>query len=281
MSPVSASFMASILKPLQVTLLAAALAMTGGCNSFSGLKSGFSDHASELREAFATTGQELVDRLKGLLGRTDAESTVDIQTAITLEIARQAPTRIADRIRFHAEAERLDNLLGTRAAEEIPLDSAVIAYLADLANGRGIGQNHVSEATANEVLSLCGPSYALLGPDARVFDEAEEDRLLRQSCFSWLLGDAAKARGLLYQAKSYSRSPAVRGAGNPFDLFLWRFKVRTGHDLMAHRVRLAGPDRAPSAGELLGRSPLQYGSAAERAAATGSPQHGADDRARP
>lgn len=236
-----------------------------GCNSLGLFAVSASDDPAELRLAFSRDAPEArVRELRRHLPGASPSAAVDIQTAIVMELARQVPTRVADRRVFHVEAERLARLLANRPRHQIPVDSAILTYLAELADGRGGADNDLSSTMRDRVLALCGPGYALLGPDARVFDESADDRLLRQSCFAWLLGDGAKARGLFYQAKATADSAELGSAGKPFDLFLWRFKQQTGHDLLDHRTRLVGTHHGVTYAQVLGRSPIEYSDNGER-----------------
>ncbi len=253
---------------VKAALLALAVAGLSGCNAPGLVRADLSERSTALQEAFRASGLELVQRLKGLLGGSDPDTALDIQTAITLETVRQPPRSVAERRRFQAEAARLDNLLAAGGGAGAPRDSAILAYLADLAGGRSSSQSFLEQGTARQVVALCGPSHALLAPDARVFDEGEENAFLRQACFSWLLGDAAKARGLFYRAKARSGDRTVQAADNPFDLFVQRLRERTGHDLAAHRTRLVGPTPLAGSGTLVGRSPMDFARDGERAAAS-------------
>lgn len=220
---------------------------------------------AEIRAAFAAPlPEQRVRGLKRAMHSAAAPLAVDLQTAITLEMLRRVPTRVADRRSFHEAADHLNHLLAARGNRPLTLDSAVLTYLADLANGRGGRHTRLDQAISEQVVALCGPDYALLGPDARLLGETTENRLLRQSCFAWLLGDGAKARGLFYQAKGVTTERVVGTATNPFDLFLQRFKARTGYSLLDHRLRLVGAQPGLTDEESSARTPIGYSTRGER-----------------
>lgn len=210
------------------------LTMVTGCNGLVGTARPDADSRG-LAAVFGTSGQYLVDSLKRLLRGAAGEDALDLQTAITLETARIPPRQVADRRHFQAEAETLDKLLSRKGAQA-PTDSAVLAYLGNLANGQSASASFLSESEEKTVLELCGPTHELL---AHIDSDTESsaEQLLRQSCFTWLVGDSEKSNALFYLARAGNNGLAT-GADNGFEAFLRRYEARTGSSLLAHRGRL-------------------------------------------
>ncbi|MDZ7751172.1 MAG: hypothetical protein U5S82_05805 [Gammaproteobacteria bacterium] len=223
---------------LAISTVIVAAAVTG-CNSpYLDTKS--NRDADSLARIFLTRGETAIAALKDMLRNVPPGDTLDVQTAITLETARLPAGQVSDRRTFQQEADRLEQLIA-RGDRDTPTDSAVLAYLANLANGQSASASYLSQAEEEAVLKLCGPAHEVL---AHAYEEHESpaQRLLRQSCFTWLIGDSEKSFALYYRASSANPSGRGTAGSNGFETFLTRLEAETGIDLLAHRQRLgAGP----------------------------------------
>ncbi len=197
-------------------------------------------------EAFKMTGQELIAELRRLQSRLPTQGRLDLQTAITLEALRIQPRYIADRRLFYQEADKLKRMLALQPYANIPRDSAVLAYLANMAGKKNSSQSFLSEEEEGEVLRLCGPSHTTIATEITL-NQKPEIGMLRQACFIWLLGDASKSRAIFYYLRSTPSIAAMEinaslgtSTGNAFDSFIFQLHRKTGVDLLAHRDRLAG-----------------------------------------
>lgn len=195
----------------------------------------------EIQRIFEETGKSLISELRRLINYTGEQ--LDLQTALTLETVRLSPAHVADRGVFYREAEKLDSMLSEIPAEEIPLDSAVLDLLAKLASGKPVRQHYLEDEDADDVIRLCGPARAMqMKKDDHLFEK--DDDLLRQSCFKWLLGDAAKSRALFYYLRAGKQENDIElTSATPFEAFIHRLYQESGIDLMDHRKRLSVYDR--------------------------------------
>lgn len=219
---------------LAISMAIVAAASTG-CNS-PYLDTKATRGTDSLARIFLSRGETAIAALKDMLHNAPPEDTLDVQTAITLETARLPAAEVSDRRSFQHEADRLEQLIA-REGRDSPTDSAVLAYLANLANGQSASASYLSQAEEEAVLKLCGPAHEVM---AHAYEERESpaQRLLRQSCFTWLIGDSEKSFALYYRASA--ADPSARGAAgsNGFETFLTRLEAETGIDLLAHRQRL-------------------------------------------
>lgn len=191
----------------------------------------------DIQAAFEATGRALISKLKQLMNRSPEVATVDFQTAITLESVRMPPRHVADRGVFYQEADRLDEILNQLPEQHIPRDSAVLSLLGNLASGNIDQDYFLNEYEHRQVVSMCGPSHV----QSSITHLSEEEDMLRQACFKWLLGDAPKSRALFYYLKSGNKGQRLAIGDTAFETFMLRLKQTTGIDLMAHRHRLAVP----------------------------------------
>ncbi len=219
---------------LAIVMVAVAAASTG-CNSpYLDTKPGRG--TDSLGDIFLSRGETAIAALKDILRHAPPDDTLDVQTAITLETARLPAGSVSDRRSFQREADQLERLIAGQG-RDTPTDSAVLAYLANLANGQSASASYLSQAEEEAVLKLCGPAHEVM---AHAYDEEESPahRLLRQSCFTWLIGDSEKSFALYYRAVVSTPSDPVAGEANGFETFLTRLEDETGIDLLAHRQRL-------------------------------------------
>lgn len=214
------------------------LAGTAACTSMP-MATGSGQGTRPAVDVFRASGEALVQGLKGLLRGSDGAGAIDVQTAITMEIARMPALQVADRRRFQDEADLLDELIA-EADRPAPVDSAVLAYLANLSNGQSASASYLSESEERTVLALCGPAHEVMR-SLGTASQTKVERLLRQSCFTWLVGDLEKSNALFYLATARGGIP-LDGADNGFEAFLHRFEGATGTSLLAHRNRLQGGD---------------------------------------
>lgn len=224
-----------------VMVMVTVAAASSGCNSpYLDTKPG--RDAGSLADIFLSRGETAIAALKDMLRHAPPGDTLDVQTAITLETARLPAGNVSDRRSFQREADQLERLISGQG-RDTPTDSAVLAYLANLANGQSASASYLSQAEEEAVLKLCGPTHEVL---AHAYDvhESPAQRLLRQSCFTWLIGDSKKSFALYYQA-AVSNPPETATAGaNGFETFLTRLEAETGIDILAHRRRLGSSPQA-------------------------------------
>ncbi len=183
--------------------------------------------AAVLLSACASTGLPGLDS-----GRSQA--AVDAQTTATLEALQKVPEHVVDRQEFQRSAGRLTKLLDKLPSGQAPRDSGVLVYLARLAQGDLGDARHLSTSDETHVLRLCGPSHiALSRPHLRA-DRNSREEMLRQSCFTWLVGDGPKSRALYLRAKTEGAgNEPVVVAATPLDAFFQRLHTLAGIDLAA------------------------------------------------
>lgn len=232
-------------KVLAACLTLAALA---GCAANSLRPLSFTPSASDIRTALQDTGAVLIRALRSLKTTAPEKSKLDYQTAITLEALRLPTRHVAERGLFYKEAATLDEMLSRLPHERVPKDVAVLSLLAGLAGGKAARSPYLSPEDEQEVLNLCGPSHLTLAREIGA-DEYDPARMLRQSCFTWLLGDAPKSRALFYHARASAvettgTANVQIGADTPFDEFIDRLYDRTGVNLLSYRQRLQGLEGA-------------------------------------
>lgn len=165
--------------------------------------------------------------------RGDGLAMVDARTRAALNALRKSPAHVIDRQEFHRSADGLAKLLAKLPDNRAPRDSAVLVYLARLARGDIDGADYLSLADAEQVLRLCGPSHLALRRAALRVTGDRRDEMLRQSCFTWLVGDAAKSRALFLRARTEGVGQGPALGETPLDAFFLRLQASSGIDLAA------------------------------------------------